>query len=227
MLLRKAIIVLLARLVSQALVQISAFVVAMLLFLLAHAVWQPYSEPRFALAEGLSLLTLCVTATLAINAQPAAGATFDTIVTVNVLIVLINCGALALLLWNWTRLCCRKHAATATRVVRVVRPRLSKLAAGIRTGTGRSSLPAAAAATATSAGSATVASKPSTPATVPASTSTSNKADTSADTFRFAAEPSPPTPRPAVAVTTPVSVPYPETSSGATPAASSVPASAR
>lgn len=123
-LLRKLTIVLLARLVSSALVQIAAFVVAMVLFWGAHLVWEPYVERRFAQSEGMSLLCLIVTACIAITAQPAAGVPEDAVSAVNVAMVAVNAATLAVLLRTWLTLCAPQQLATAAATSAAVRRRL-------------------------------------------------------------------------------------------------------
>lgn len=123
-LVRKMATVLLARLVEQALVQASLFSALMFLFLLAHALAQPYRERRFARAEGMSLLCLALTASLAISGQPAAGPSPALLAVLNWLIVLLNAATLAMLLWTWLRVCCPRYAAAANTAVKVVRQRL-------------------------------------------------------------------------------------------------------
>lgn len=117
-LLRKLCVVLLARLVVEPLVQISTFVSVMVLFLTAHMQWQPYKEARFALAETVSLLCLITTASLAIDAQPAARASVDAVAGVNGVIVLVNAATLAFLLWTWLRLCAPRKISAARGVLR-------------------------------------------------------------------------------------------------------------
>ena len=127
MLSRKMIIVLLARLVTHPLVQISMFVTVMMLFWGAHLVWQPYQEPRFALAEGASLLCLAVTASLTINAQPAVGAAPDAVTGVNAVVVLVNAVTQLLLLWTWLRRCAPQHIARAQGAATAVKRGVSAI----------------------------------------------------------------------------------------------------
>lgn len=131
-LVRKMAIVLMARLLVQPLVQISVFTTLMVVFLAAHILWRPYRESRFALAEGASLLCLTVTASLAINAQPAAEGSPDTVVFINAVILAVNGGTLALLLWTWLRLCSPKYAAAGKRAATVVGKRISIASPGRR-----------------------------------------------------------------------------------------------
>jgi len=58
---RKAAIVLLARLAREPLMQIAWFIGSITIFLLAHVSWRPYANEQFDLAEGLSLLCIIFT----------------------------------------------------------------------------------------------------------------------------------------------------------------------
>lgn len=111
-LLRRALIVLLARLVPAALPQIAAFVVILTLFLTAHMLARPYRDPHFAFSEGASLLCVIMTAALAIIAQPSVEQLGGGIAA-TVLMLLINAATLGLLLRDWLVLCGPKHVATA------------------------------------------------------------------------------------------------------------------
>lgn len=111
-LLRRALIVLLARLVPAALPQIAAFVVILTLFLTAHMLARPYRDPHFAFSEGASLLCVILTAALAIIAQPSVGQDGGG-TAATVLMLLINAATLGLLLRDWLIRCGPKHVATA------------------------------------------------------------------------------------------------------------------
>lgn len=137
-LLRKLIIGLLAQLVSQPLVQSSAFTATMMLFLAAHQHWQPYREERFARAESASLLCLGLTAVLAINTQPAAGTAESAIVGINVVIVAGNVATLALLLHTWLRLCAPRQLALSNAAMRTVAQRVSLKRRRVSASTGKS-----------------------------------------------------------------------------------------
>lgn len=142
-LLRKLIIVLLSRLVAQSLVQISLFVTAITLFLVAHLLWHPYVESRFELTEGASLLSLTLTACLAINAQPSISLPEGVVTAVHITIVLVNVAALAFLLWSWLRLILPKRWAVITVVLQAAQQRLRRCRArpGASTPSSASSLP--------------------------------------------------------------------------------------
>lgn len=110
-LLRKASIVLLARLVPAALPQIACFVIIMSLFFAAHSIGRPYRDERFAFSEGASIMCVLLTAGLAIVAQPSADAGLGGATTATVLMLLINALTLLLLLRDWLGICAPKHAS--------------------------------------------------------------------------------------------------------------------
>lgn len=124
-LLRKAAVVMLARLMTQALAQSSAFIVVMLLFLFATSIWRPYEDAKCLLAESCSLLCLIVTAAMTVAVQPAAGLSASASATLTILMLLINFGTLAYLCIVWARMCMARNIEKAKTTAAAVRKRLS------------------------------------------------------------------------------------------------------
>lgn len=124
-LLRKMIIVLLARLVQQALVQVALFVVMGTLFLAMHIHWRPYIDDVFHVAEGLSLICIIVTAALAAASQAGPALSVPASLAITLIMLILNFATLVYLAYVWARLCSSRHVVTARAAATTVKKRLS------------------------------------------------------------------------------------------------------
>lgn len=123
---RKAGIILLARLVPNALTQIAAFEILICFSIILHISLRPYAAWRHQFAEGLSLVCIMLTAALAILVQPTAGHSPAVITGVTIVMLLINAGTVAFLAQQYVALCCLRNAEHAEGLARFVRRRMSR-----------------------------------------------------------------------------------------------------
>jgi hypothetical protein len=116
-LLRKAGIVLIGKLISEPLVQIACFLIWVSICLVAHLVYKPYIAPRFQFTEGLSLMSIMLTAALSVIVLAVPdGSPLSLVITI--LMILINLVTVLVLLVSFLALRCSKVTALRARLTR-------------------------------------------------------------------------------------------------------------
>lgn len=125
-LLRKGAIVMLARLVSNALMQVSLFQVLIIVCLVIHISMRPYVKWRFQFAEGASLLCIALTAALAGLVQPGARLSAAAVDGVTVLMLGLNFAVVLALAGLYVKLLRSTHEANVAVIVSAVNRRLSR-----------------------------------------------------------------------------------------------------
>lgn len=129
-LLRKALTVLLARLVSNALVQIACFELVMVAFIIMHIALRPYAAWRHQFAEGVSLVCIVATAALAILEQPAAGLDAGGTATITAVMLLLNFATVAFLGQQYAQLFLARNSTKVHSAAMLVKRRLSRFSRG-------------------------------------------------------------------------------------------------
>lgn len=135
-LLRKASIVFLARLVPNAITQTACFELMIVVFIIMHTALRPYVAWRHQFAEGLSLFCLAVTAALANLVQPAAAIGQTGTVAVTALMLALNFFTVAFLAHQYLQLCCAVNRRKVRGAASSVKQRVLRLS--LRNGTSSS-----------------------------------------------------------------------------------------